>query len=189
MNCDAVLNLVDPYLDSELDARTALEIRQHLGRCPRCANRFAEAEQFAARLQTRLRQGPDPHPVWQQIEARILAQDTETAPARSSAPRRARADTEPGEPWWRFWLWPSPRCYAGLACVWLVLAWLNPGPETPAMPSAATAALAPAELSVASAQQRRLRAELLELSPEPKPAPRPASPQSHGTPRSGARPA
>ena len=56
MRCDEVQSLQGPYLDSELDARTSLEIEQHLKACPECARLFAEEE----KLEARIKAGPEP---------------------------------------------------------------------------------------------------------------------------------
>ena len=42
MRCEEVQSLHGPYLDSELEARSTLEIEQHLKSCPDCARLFAE---------------------------------------------------------------------------------------------------------------------------------------------------
>ena len=48
MKCDEAQTLHGPYLDSELDAKTSLEIQQHLKMCPACARLFAEADSLPA---------------------------------------------------------------------------------------------------------------------------------------------
>ncbi len=49
MKCDEVQTMHGPYLDSELDAKTTLEIEQHLAACPACARLFAEEQKLNAR--------------------------------------------------------------------------------------------------------------------------------------------
>lgn len=188
MNCHTVIPLLDPYLDSELDARAALEVRQHLDRCPDCTARFHEAELAHTQLCAQLRRGPVSESLWPSIEAQILAANPAPSPLPRTSPHRSRPESAAAEPWWRFWLWPSPRCYAGLACVWLALALLNPRPDSPAPVVARATAPLPADLTFASAQQRHLRAELLDPAPESKPVRRPASPHSRGPARDAQRP-
>ena len=62
MKCDEVQTLHGPYLDSELDARTSLEIELHLKACPHCARLFAEEERLEARIKAGLNQGDGIHP-------------------------------------------------------------------------------------------------------------------------------
>ena len=50
--------LQGPYLDSELDAKTTLEIEQHLAGCPACARLFAEEQKLEARMKAGLNRGP-----------------------------------------------------------------------------------------------------------------------------------
>jgi hypothetical protein len=80
--------------------------------------------------------------------------------------------------WWRAWLWPNPRAWAGLAAAWaaiLVLIIANRAPEP-----ASTASLpAPSnQILLVLTEQRRMLAKLIE-SPTQTPAaePNPAAPK------------
>ncbi len=42
MDCKRIQTLLDGYVDGELDLVNALEIEEHLGNCPGCAQRYAE---------------------------------------------------------------------------------------------------------------------------------------------------
>lgn len=68
------------------------------------------------------------------------------------------------EPWWRSLLWPSPRAWAGLATVWLVILFLNAGSWEPVERSVRQGtrerAVSP-YWAMAMAEQKMLRAELL----------------------------
>ena len=48
MKCDEVQTMQGPYLDSELDAKTTLEIEHHLAVCPACAHLFAQEQKLEA---------------------------------------------------------------------------------------------------------------------------------------------
>ena len=73
MKCDELQPLQGPYLDSELDARTSLEIEQHLKACPNCARLFAEEQKLAARLKAGLNRGQRTAALWDEIERSVAA--------------------------------------------------------------------------------------------------------------------
>ena len=73
MKCDEVQTLHDPYLDSELDAKTSLEIERHLESCPACARLLAEEEKLEARIVAGLKRGQRTAALWEQIERRVAA--------------------------------------------------------------------------------------------------------------------
>jgi anti-sigma factor RsiW len=76
MKCAEVRKLARLYLDSELDARTSLEVEQHLESCAECAGLFEAEEKFDERLGKALGKGERTAALWNGIEARI-----ETTPA------------------------------------------------------------------------------------------------------------
>ncbi len=80
MRCDEVQSLHDPYLDSELDARTALEIERHLKACPECARLFAEEQELEARLKAGLNHGTRTAELWEQIEGEVIHPKPEILP-------------------------------------------------------------------------------------------------------------
>jgi len=73
MKCDQVQTLHGPYLDSELDAKTSLEIQQHLAACPACARLFAEEEKLEALITAGLNRGPRTAALWERIESKVAA--------------------------------------------------------------------------------------------------------------------
>jgi anti-sigma factor RsiW len=122
MRCEEVQSLHGPYLDSELEARTTIEIEQHLKSCPDCARLFAEEQKLEARLKAGLTQGSRSPALWERIERAVVA--AEPAAARSGRPGRV---SEPGA--WQALLSAlgeqlqaglrrSPGAWAGLALVW-----------------------------------------------------------------------
>lgn len=86
------------------------------------------------------------------------------------------------EPWWRNLLWPSPRAWSGLAAAWVAIFILNAGtgesPKKSALKEARALASSP-DWSMAMAEQKLLKAELLGLAdsakPEKKEVPQPRS--------------
>ncbi|MEO8426120.1 MAG: zf-HC2 domain-containing protein [Verrucomicrobiota bacterium] len=71
MKCHEVRNLVVAYLDSELDAKTSLEIQLHLQSCAECAELFAQEQKFNERLFRVLRAGPSTPGLWEEVESRL----------------------------------------------------------------------------------------------------------------------
>ncbi len=115
MTCNEVQRLSGPYLDSELDAKTTVEIQQHLLACADCARAFATDTKLDAQVMTGLKRGPRTAALWEQIEDQVI---NAAQPAT-----RASRPTPGSRPavWWRELLWPSPQAWAGLAAVWVVI--------------------------------------------------------------------
>jgi len=168
MKCDEVQSLTDACLDSELDARTALEVAQHLKSCPECARRLASEQTQEARVKTCLNRGPRTAAWWEQIEQSVVA--AAALGARSPIPIAV-----PAAAWWSAVLssldrqlragWHrSPKAWAGLAAAWVVIAVLNltaREPETRAASSQRTPAVS--EVRFAVSQKRMIMAELTGL--------------------------
>ncbi len=115
MKCDDVQRLCDSYLDSELDAKTTMEIQQHLLACADCARAFATDTKLDAQVMTGLKRGQRTAELWDQIEAQVTnAAQPVTRASRSASTYRPAV-------WWRELLWPSPKAWAGLAAVWAAI--------------------------------------------------------------------
>jgi anti-sigma factor RsiW len=112
-----------------LDAKTTLEIQQHLAACPACAHVFAEAERLEARMMAGLDRGLRTAALWGRIESSVVAVASSAArprpPARVSQPvgwpavfgalgTQLRAGWQASR-----WAW------TGLAAVWVVILTLN----------------------------------------------------------------
>jgi anti-sigma factor RsiW len=185
MKCDEVQTLHGPHLDSELDARTSLEIEQHLKACPGCASFFAEEEKLEVRIKAGLRQVPRTPALWAQIERGV-------ASAASSA-SRSRPPVHVSQPvGWpavlgALWAqlragWQASRwAWTGLAAAWVVILVLNGVAREPDAPLAAGKQLPPvAEVRFAVEQKHLLMADLA-FTTEPaadKPKAAPPSPRS-----------
>ena len=176
MKCEDLQSLYGAYLDSELDARTTLEIQQHLAVCPDCARAFAAEAKSEARITTGLKRGERTASLWNQIERQVrIASEAEARPRwmpQSSRPM----------PWWRESLWPSPQAWAGLAALWVVLAGVSFAMREPASVAAAHQVRPPSpELRLVLQQQRQMLAELggmperFNREPPETPAPKPRS--------------
>ena len=50
MNCKEVIDLVDPYLDGELDPVTSQKVEEHLGECSGCDHAFKEHQAFVGAI-------------------------------------------------------------------------------------------------------------------------------------------
>lgn len=159
MKCEELQSLHGAYLDSELDARTTLEIRQHLAACPGCARAFAAESRLEARVAAGLKRGERTMSLWDRIEQRVMT----AAEAESRRPWTAQVSRP--MPWWRESLWPSPRAWAGLAATWIVLAGVSYALREPASVAAAHQVRPPSpELRQVLQQQKQMLAELRGLA-------------------------
>jgi len=117
MNCSETKGLIDAYLDNELDLRGALEIEEHVARCPGCGEeeralrdlqasaranliRYTPSPQFEARLRDALHAEGHPVPVG--------SVEPSPAPARAARHRR------------RGWKWAALAPFAAAAALLVV---------------------------------------------------------------------
>jgi anti-sigma factor RsiW len=177
MRCDEVQSLHSPYLDSELDARTTLEIEQHLKSCPDCARRFDQGQELEASLRAGLNRGQKTAALWEQIERSVVA----AAPVPAS-PRPAPGARQPAgqlgllavlgerlQAGWRRSRW----AWSGLAAAWAVILVVNLASRESEPSLAAQRRLPPAsEVRLAVMQKQLVMAELVFTS-EPAPADKP----------------
>ena len=191
MKCNEVQTMQGPYLDSELDAKTTLEIEQHLASCPACARLFAQEQKLEARITTGLNRGSRTAALWAQIEREVAA----AAPASS---RRAPALVPQRVGWsallgalgiqiragWRTSRW----AWTGLAAVWAVILVLNLAEREPEAPLMSGQEMPSASEMRLALEQNYLLMSELDLSPKPAPAdkPKPARPSPHSERRNGA---
>jgi anti-sigma factor RsiW len=184
MKCDEVQPLQGTYLDSELDARTTLEIEQHLGSCPECVRFFAEQVKLEGRLKAGLNQGRRTAALWEQIERSVAA-----AASTRSHPESLLRLSPPGG--WRVILTAlveqlgfgrSRGAWAALAAVWIVILALNfTADENVAGPIVRKDAPTASAIRFALKQRQLLMAEFpaaSELAPADKPKTTRPSPRS-----------
>jgi anti-sigma factor RsiW len=155
MNCDEVRPLHDAYLDSELDAKTTLEIQQHVATCAECARRLAAEAKLDARLLAGLRQGQRTAALWEQVERRVVAA------AKPGAAPRPSGWLSTFNSQLSALLWPHPKAWAGLAAAWLVILAVNLATRetAPALEARRVTPLSPDTLRLLK-QQEQLLAEL-----------------------------
>jgi anti-sigma factor RsiW len=113
MMCNESQQLIDPYLDNELDLRSALEVEEHFSRCAACAaeeRSSRELQESARALLTR-------YPMRPEFKARLLsslnAKETE-APVPPAILARPRAR--------RFTRWAAAALPAAAAVALIVVA-------------------------------------------------------------------
>ena len=181
MKCDEVRQLHGPSLDSELDAKTTLEIQQHVVACPDCARMFAAAAKLDARVTTGLKQGQRTAALWEQVEQQVVA-----AAESAARPRPSTLDPRPGllstlNHQLSTLLWPHPKAWAGLAAVWVVILAVNFAARDPLPVREAMNATPPSpQFREMLKEQEQLLAEL--VGPIETPAanrPKPIAPQPH----------
>jgi hypothetical protein len=153
---------MEPYLDSELDVRSSQEVREHLASCAHCAKAFAGEEQFHRQLNSRLKHGNRTAPVWDVVEEAVTGatvEPSQTAPVGNhQVPERKSKVSVSSLVWW---LWPSPRYYAGLAALWLILLPLHLASRDPIPARQSSSASVPVAARTVLLEQRRMLAELL----------------------------
>jgi len=154
MKCEEIQPLHGTYLDSELDARTTLEIQQHLAACPDCARAFATEGRLDARMMADLRQGQRTAALWEQIEQRVVTAQADFHPLPVTREVQRMS-------WLREMLWPCPQAWAGLAAVWIVILAANFATHEPApVTEARQATPASPEMRRMLREQRQILAEL-----------------------------
>ena len=176
MKCEDLEPLESAYLDSELDARTTLEIQRHLTACPDCARAFAAEAKLEAQVAAGLNRGERTPALWEQIEQRVVTA-AEAESRRRQAPRvRLRVS------WWRELLWPSPQAWAGLAATWVMMLGASYATREPSRVDAAHPVRPPSrELRQVLREQEQMLAELGGLpgrfarAPSETPPPQPRS--------------
>jgi hypothetical protein len=97
--------------------------------------------------------------------------------ANAAARARTPAFSPPCELWWREWLWPSPRAWAGLAAAWVIILALNTTRLATPVGVASVSPPPSREMIMALSAQRRELAELLGDAQETSPARKPAPPR------------
>ena len=165
MKCDEVQLLQGPFLDSELDARTTLEIGEHLKSCAECARLFAEEQKLEARMKAGLNRGQRTAALWAELERSVTAASRGTELPRTGqaggwlsilAALAAQVQAS---------LQPSRRAWAGLAAVWVVIAGLNfAGRDGEGARLAEKQLPGSSEVSFAVKQKRLLMADLAALA-------------------------
>ncbi len=153
------------YQDSELEAKTSLEIERHLQSCPECTRRFAVEAQWETQLSATLHQGSKTEELWTRLEQSLVRarqrQRTVSAGSRPAGELGAVIS------WWRAWLWPNPQFYLGLAAVWAVMLAVNWTTHEPRLMAKHEASPMTSETRTALTEQRRELAELLDSSVAP----------------------
>ncbi len=79
MKCKEYLRYLGPYIDSELDAKTCVEITNHLNVCPDCNKRFSQEQEVERLLAGKLKEERMPESMWKEIQADIRAYDLDTS--------------------------------------------------------------------------------------------------------------
>jgi hypothetical protein len=167
MKCDEVLALQSPYLDSELDAKSSVELTEHLKGCVECRRAFGEAEKFEGALRSAFRSGQKSDRLWHELEGRIRSEAV--GRATGALPHDRGVKTPPLSSRLRELLAPlwgrTSWTWAGLAGAWAVILLLNvtsreAGPVTVSRRPSPTIS----EVHFALVQKRVLMADLVVAS-------------------------
>ena len=76
MRCQDCRRYLNPYMDSELDAKTCTDIANHLAGCEVCSKRFAQEQEVEKRLVKSLRGEKMPEESWRAVLERLHAHDS-----------------------------------------------------------------------------------------------------------------
>lgn len=71
MRCKEHIKYLGPYMDSELDAKTCIEIEDHLNVCQDCRKRFAKEQEIEKLLVERLKEERMPEYMWKAVQASV----------------------------------------------------------------------------------------------------------------------
>lgn len=176
MKCEEVQSCQGSYLDSELDARTTLEIQEHLKGCEECARLFAEEQRVEAWMKSGLERGEKSPAVWARIESGVLARSKMQAVRPSWVAFTALRSRMKAGPLGVRLTW------AGLAAAWMAILVLNIGArEHEPTTTARQEATSPSEIRYALSQKRTILVELVapsERATGPKQSSHPPSPRT-----------
>jgi anti-sigma factor RsiW len=117
--CSGTQRLLDAHVDNELDLTTALEVEEHLARCPVCT-----AEERGLRdLQETARAHLTRYPMPAELEARLFAVLRAEEPAASAAAEGVSAAAQrPTRPARRAWKWAALAPAAATAALLMMAA-------------------------------------------------------------------
>ena len=70
MNCTECLDLINSYLDDELEKQLRSEVASHLASCSGCSDEAAECQTSLCRLRETFPEQVPPAGLWEKIQAR-----------------------------------------------------------------------------------------------------------------------
>lgn len=75
MRCKEYIRYLNPYMDSELDAKTCVEITNHMEVCSDCRMRFTQEQEVERLLVKSLKEEQMPEHIWESVRASVDAID------------------------------------------------------------------------------------------------------------------
>jgi anti-sigma factor RsiW len=128
--CSGTQRLLDAYMDNELDLPGALEVEEHLARCPVCAAEERDLRDLQETARAHLTRYPMPP----ELEARLFAVLRTEEPVASAAVERVSAAAQrSARPVRRAWKWAALAPAAAAAALLMVAApriWPRPSEAT-----------------------------------------------------------
>ena len=124
MNCEETLNLIDDFVEGELDVQSSARVSAHLLVCPNCAASYKTAQREKEIYASYLTEIAPPTDLWAKFQAKVNSESEMILPAPEPV---AAVD-------WKRMFWGFFRLYPslGFAALLLVLAvvWLRFEPNT-----------------------------------------------------------
>lgn len=75
MRCKEYIKYLGPYMDSELDTKTCVEIASHLESCQDCRTRFSQEQEIERLLAEKLREERMPKHMWNTVQRSVHTAD------------------------------------------------------------------------------------------------------------------
>ncbi|MCP4540253.1 MAG: hypothetical protein GY832_24200 [Chloroflexi bacterium] len=72
MNCTEYLNLINSYLDDELEEPLRSKVESHLASCPSCSDQVADCQTSLCRLRETFPEQTPPAELWEKVQARLV---------------------------------------------------------------------------------------------------------------------
>ncbi|MCP4541038.1 MAG: hypothetical protein GY832_28210 [Chloroflexi bacterium] len=73
MNCIECLNLINSYLDDELEEPLRSKVESHLTSCSSCSNQVSDRQTSLRRLRETFPEQTPPAELWEKVQARLAA--------------------------------------------------------------------------------------------------------------------
>jgi anti-sigma factor RsiW len=120
MICSETRRLIDAYVDNELDLRGALEVEEHIARCPACGAEERVLRELQASARARLTRHPTPPGLEARLIVRLRGEEAAATVVHAAAEHVSAARPRVMRPARRAWRWVALAPAATAVAVLLV---------------------------------------------------------------------